>query len=178
MSIFKKIGAFFAGTFSGVPEDKPITTAEAKEASGRAITITRIIDSNRQKVWDAWTKPEHLSQWFGVPPLAATAETTSIDLRVGGSWRADMVNANDGSRQPFAGKYISINSPSKLVFTIEEAGNPNVETVTITLKDRVGTTEMVLHQEGHLPPEQYGEPLRNGYNAFFDRMIHVVQRMQ
>jgi uncharacterized protein YndB with AHSA1/START domain len=152
--------------------------ASQLSASKQEITITRMIDANRQKVWDAWTKPEFLSQWWGTPPMAATRETTSVNLQVDGSWRADMINAQDGTRMPFGGKYLEINSPSKLVFTIEEDGNPEVETVTITLKDRAGTTEMTMHQSGHLPPEQYGNPLRNGYNSFFERMINVIRRMQ
>lgn len=155
-----------------------VSTAFRSSASNQEITITRMIDANRQKVWDAWTKPEYLSEWFGVPPLAATRESTSIDLRVGGTWRADLVNAQDGTRMPFTGKYLEINSPSKLVFTIEEAGNPNVETATVTLTDRVGTTEMTFNQKGHLPPAQYGDPLRNGYNSFFERMIKVIMRMR
>jgi uncharacterized protein YndB with AHSA1/START domain len=143
----------------------------------KAITITRMIDVNRQKVWDAWTKPEQLAQWWGVPPVAATPETTSIDLKVGGKWRADMVNKQDGSKLAFGGKYIEISPPNKIVFTIEDENNPKAskETVTLTFKDRIGTTEMVLHQEGSLPDEQYGDPLRNGYNAFFDRMLSMLR---
>jgi uncharacterized protein YndB with AHSA1/START domain len=173
--MLEKIGTLFAGLFKGKQGPGPLA---ATEKTPQEIYITRIIDAPRQKVWDAWTKPEYLSQWWGVPPLAATRETTSIDLKVDGSWHADMVNTSNGIRMPFAGKYLEINSPNKLVFTIEEAGNPDTETVTLTFKDRVGTTEMTLHQKGHLPPDQYGDPLRNGYNSFFERMIDVIRRMQ
>jgi uncharacterized protein YndB with AHSA1/START domain len=173
MHILRRLGAALAGLLQTKKAPYSFSSTSKQE-----ITITRIIDANRQKVWDAWTKPEYLSEWFGVPPLAATRETTSIDLRVGGAWQADMINAQDGSRMPFRGKYLEINSPAKLVFTIEEAGNPNYETVTLTLTDRVGVTEMTFTQKGHLPKEQYGDPLRNGYNSFFERMIRAIQRMQ
>ena len=155
--------------------------ASASVPTKQEIVITRIIDAPRQKVWDAWTKAEYLAQWFGIPPLAATAESTKIDLRVGGNWQADMVNANDGTRIPFGGKYLEINSPQRLVFTIADAANPenpDFETVSVSFKDRVGTTEMTLRQQGHLPMEQYGEPLRQGYNGFFDRMIALVRTLR
>jgi uncharacterized protein YndB with AHSA1/START domain len=170
MNFWKKLGALFGG---GAP--KGIAGAFGGDLPRQQITMTRVYDVNRQKVWDMWTNPEKLSQWFGVPPVTATPETTKIDLRVGGKWRADMVNANDGSILPFGGTYLEINSQHKLVFTIENANDPNVETVTVTFADRAGSTHMTLHQEGHLPPEQYGEPLRNGYSAFFERMATYMR---
>lgn len=157
------------------------TASQPRLPENNQITITRIIDAPRQKVWDAWTKPALLAQWFGTPPMTARPETTSIDFRVGGLWRADMVNDTDGTRMPFGGKYLAIDPPRKIVFTFEDTTkqqNENVETVTVTFKDRVGTTEMTLHQEGHLPAEQYGDPLRQGYNSFFDRMIALVRTMR
>ena len=148
-------------------------TAPPPSAPNQQVTITRVFDSNRQKVWEMWTKPEKLAEWWGVPPVAATLDTISIDLKVGGSWRADMINKSDGTKLPFGGTYLAIETPHKLVFTIVDPGDPtspNYETVTVTFVDHAGSTEMTLHQTGHLPPAQYGEPLQNGYGAFFDRM--------
>lgn len=155
------------GKVSGMRHASSAAPEQKKE-----ITITRIFDANRQRVWEMWTKPEKLCLWFGVPPLSATADTTSIDLHVGGEWHADMVNTDNGAKLQFGGKYLEIDSPRKLVFTLEDgsAKTRDAETVTVTFTDRVGTTEMTMHQTGNLPQDQYGEPLRNGYNAFFDRM--------
>ncbi len=161
-----------AQTASVQSEKAAISPTGAQE-----ITITKIFDAGRQRVWEMWTKPEKFAQWFGVPPLAATVETTKMDLRVGGRWQADMVNAEDGTRMPFGGTYLEIDSPRKLVFTMEDPtnpANPNKETVTVTFRDRMGTTDMTMHQVGHLPPEEYGAPLQNGYNAFFDRMTKYL----
>jgi uncharacterized protein YndB with AHSA1/START domain len=169
MGFFKKIVAFFTGT-------NPISTVASTRddlSHQQQITITRVYDSNRQKVWEMWTKPEKLCEWFGVPPVAATRESTSINLVVGGIWQADMINAVDGTRLPFGGVYREIEAPRKLVFTIEDRAHPentDVETVTVTFADYAGTTQMTMHQEGHLPADQYGEPLRSGYSAFFERM--------
>lgn len=171
MSLFSRLLSFFgANTDTGATES-------VVGSSTPEITITRIFDVNRQKVWEMWTRADKLSEWFGIPPIAATKDTTKIDLRVGGRWQADMVNEKDGSVMPFRGTYLEINTPQKLVFTIENPQNPsdpNVETVTVTFKDRTGVTEMTLHQSGHLPKEQYGTPLENGYNAFLDRMVKYL----
>ena len=151
--------------------------SQSEPADVREIKITKLIDAPRQRVWDAWTKPDRLCRWFGVPPVAATRETTSIDLRVGGAWHADMINEKDGSRLPFGGTYLEVHPPLKLVFTMVDSANPtsDVETITVTFKDRTGATEMTLLQAGHLPPDQYGEPLRSGYSAFFARMEQMLR---
>jgi len=172
MSFLQKLGSLFRNQ----TDNSPAVATPVSDA--RQITLTRVYDSNRQKVWEMWTRPDKLAQWWGSPPLAATKESTQIDLRVGGRWQADMVNASDGTTIPFRGTYLEIIPPQKLVFTIENPQDPNdknVETVTVTFTDHAGTTQMTMRQEGHLPAEQYGEPLRNGYSAFFERMAKYLR---
>lgn len=55
----------------------------------REIVIARVIDAPREDVFDAWTDPEQLAQWFG--PNGLAIETHEIDVREGGVWRFDMV---------------------------------------------------------------------------------------
>ncbi len=49
--------------------------------------MTRIFDAPRELVFDAFTKPEHLEQWFGPHGFRITAET---DPRQGGAFRIVM----------------------------------------------------------------------------------------
>jgi uncharacterized protein YndB with AHSA1/START domain len=154
---------------------------EAEPTVADSLTITRVLDATPQKVWMMWTTPEHFIEWFGVPPIVPTLETTRLDVRVGGSWQADMVNAIDGTRTPFRGTYTEIDPQKKLVFTIvnpEKPESPDVETVIVTMKDVSGRTQMSLHQSGHLPKEQYGAPLLHAYTAFFDRMSHHLMLLR
>jgi uncharacterized protein YndB with AHSA1/START domain len=58
----------------------------------REIVLSRVIDAPRELVFDAWTDPEQLAVWFG--PRGLAIETHEADIRVGGSWRFDMVGAN------------------------------------------------------------------------------------
>jgi uncharacterized protein YndB with AHSA1/START domain len=58
----------------------------------REIVLSRVIDAPRELVFDAWTDPEQLGAWFGPKDLAIV--THEADIRVGGSWRFDMVGAN------------------------------------------------------------------------------------
>ena len=47
-----------------------------------AIVITRVFDAPRERVFAAWTEPEHVTQWWG--PRGFTMPVFRIDLRPGG----------------------------------------------------------------------------------------------
>jgi len=75
------------------------------------ITFERSLSASREQVFDAWTKPEQVTQWWdptGTPLLECT-----IDLRAGGTFRF----VNDGAHgPPFEGAYRVVERPAKLVF--------------------------------------------------------------
>ena len=50
------------------------------------ITITRIFDAPRERVWKEWIEPERFSDWFGGPAVVPLS-TVEMDVRPGGSWR-------------------------------------------------------------------------------------------
>lgn len=64
-----------------------VTTAGERET-----VITSSFDAPRGKVFDAWTKPELLSRWFG--PKGWTLAACEVDLMVGGTWRFVVRRAN------------------------------------------------------------------------------------
>ena len=67
----------------------------------REVVISRVIDASREDVFDAWTDPEQIVEWFG--PKGLTVETHEIDIRAGGVWRFDMVGegVRYGNRMTF-----------------------------------------------------------------------------
>jgi uncharacterized protein YndB with AHSA1/START domain len=150
------------------------------EAGAREVTITRVFDAPRELVWKAWTEPAHFAQWFGTPPYTTPESTVSMDVKPGGAWRATMVHEQDGSELPFRGTYTEVVEPERLVLTFEDVndpGNQDVEVLTVTFRDLGGNrTEVVAHQAGHMPPEEY-QALEQGYGAFFDRLAeHLAER--
>lgn len=52
-------------------------------------SLTRIIEAGRDRVWDAWTRPEHLEKWWG--PVGLGLEVVSFDFRPGGIFHYAMV---------------------------------------------------------------------------------------
>lgn len=52
--------------------------------SEREIAFTCRLQRSAQLLFEAWTKPEHLRQWWGCEGSRITH--CAIDLRVGGPW--------------------------------------------------------------------------------------------
>lgn len=55
----------------------------------KTIEVKREFAAGRSLVWDAYTKPEILDQWWGPKPWKA--KTKSMDFKVGGRWLYAMV---------------------------------------------------------------------------------------
>jgi uncharacterized protein YndB with AHSA1/START domain len=94
------------------------------------ITFERRIRGSREEVFDAWTHPEDIAEWWD--PTGARLTRCEIELRVGGSF----VFENEGHGPPFTGVYRVIQRPEKLVF--DALGSVG----TVTLKAEGEKTHM------------------------------------
>jgi len=82
--------------------------------AAHALSISRIIDAPRQKIFRAWTEPALLVQWWG--PHGMTTPECEMDLWVGGQFRT-LMRAPDGNEYPTMGVFLEIFAPQRLVFT-------------------------------------------------------------
>lgn len=78
------------------------------------IVVTRRFDAPRELVFQAWTDPEHVRQWWGPP--GSTMLVCEADVRPGGSWRRVTMDAG-GGEVPFKGVYQEVRPPERLVYT-------------------------------------------------------------
>ena len=60
----------------------PASDKAAVRGKSNEIHITRVYDAPVRAVWDAWTDPEQVAQWWG--PRGFTITTHGKDLRAGG----------------------------------------------------------------------------------------------
>lgn len=56
----------------------------------RTVNVEREFSANLDLVWDAWTKPEILDQWWAPKPYQN--KTKSMDFREGGTWLYAMIS--------------------------------------------------------------------------------------
>jgi uncharacterized protein YndB with AHSA1/START domain len=57
---------------------------EKNDTKDREIFLTRVLNAPIELVWDVWTDPEHLSQWWG--PNGFTNTISKMDMQPGGEW--------------------------------------------------------------------------------------------
>ncbi|MGH9642044.1 MAG: SRPBCC family protein [Terriglobales bacterium] len=113
--------------------------------SAASLTVRRTIAASTERLFDAWTQPQQLKQWWG--PGSAECTDAEVDLRVGGRYRI----ANqfpDGKVLWIAGEFESIERPKRLVYTwrLESVEGPP-ERVTVTFEKRDSETEVVVTHE-------------------------------
>ncbi|MBB5790038.1 SRPBCC family protein [Jiangella mangrovi] len=124
----------------------------------RGFVIVRRFAASRELVFRSWTDPG-LLRWFADTGVPADRHPTTVDLRVGGAWRIDMVESPE-RRYTTGGVYREIVPPERLVFTwgadggwpaLDPARPDDNPVVTVTFEpvddgDGVdGGTEMTVH---------------------------------
>ncbi len=87
--------------------------AEVSSPSDREVRVTRTFNAPRQLVWDAHTNPELIRKWQGYDGW--DMPVCDMDVRVGGKYKWQWRNQEDGKRFGFFGTFTEVNGPSKLV---------------------------------------------------------------
>jgi uncharacterized protein YndB with AHSA1/START domain len=135
------------------------------------LTITRVFDAPRERVWCEWTEPERFADWFGGPDADVPLESVAMEVRPGGPWRATMYAGPERREIRWKGEYVEVDPPARLVLTMSDRPDDAPgELIVVVLTDLGdGRTEMVLEQHGGLPPSVY-DAARNGWGVFLDRI--------
>ncbi|MFT2752645.1 SRPBCC family protein [Clavibacter sp. Sh2088] len=139
------------------------------------IVITRTFAAPRERVFDAWTTPADFSAWFGTAEIEVPLDTLLMDVREGGAWSAVM-RLPDGNAIDWAGEYVQIDRPSRLVMTLtDRPDEPAGEPLTVDLEEVAGgATRMTMTQvAGEFTPEQR-EMTIQGWSSFLDVMEGLV----
>lgn len=102
------------------------------------ITVTATINSDTKKVWDYYTKPEHITKWNFADP-SWQCPSASNDMRVGGKYAARM-EAKDGSFGfDFEAVYDEVVAGEKFAYTMLDGRQ-----ATVSFKPRGASTEVVV----------------------------------
>jgi uncharacterized protein YndB with AHSA1/START domain len=97
------------------------TQATQVAAQGeREIVTERVFDAPRDRVFQAFTNPELIPQWWG--PRGITTTVDKMDVRVGGDWRF-ICDGPEGTTA-FRGTYREISPPGLVEQTFEWEGMP------------------------------------------------------
>jgi uncharacterized protein YndB with AHSA1/START domain len=134
------------------------------------ISITRVFDAPRERVWREFTEPDLFADWFGGALGEVPPSSVAMDLRVGGAWQLKM-RMRDGEVS-WHGEYREVVEPERIVFTLSDQPPRDAgHALVIVELDEVGEgrTEMRFEQRGSLSPAQTSAA-RYGWSRFFDRL--------
>ncbi len=136
----------------------------------RVLRMERIFPAEPQRIFQAWTDPEKLVQWWG--PEGMTVPHSKMDVRESGAWLTTMRNA-DGEEFTVSGVYRVIDPPRRLVLTWawhNDGVRDGHETeISIDFDAVDGGTRLVLEQKTFKEPE-HRDRHRGGWESSFNEL--------
>ena len=146
----------------------------------RELVITRVFDAPARLLFEAWSKPEHLMQWFG--PVGWPLTLCEVDFRKGGRFRFAMTGPDGRQNTPFGGAYLEIVPNRKIVYdnAFETPGAQKM-IVTITYDETGGKTTLTIHTlfaSAAMKKKHLGAGYEQGVGSGLDQLAGVVAGMR
>ena len=144
----------------------------------------RIVDVPAHRVWQAWTTPELLKQWFTPRPWRTT--DCEIDLRPGGIFKTVMAGP-EGQEFSGSGCFLEIIENKKLVWTsaMGPGYRPNITpegaflfTAVITLEDQGDQTKysaLVIHADEESCQKHKAMGFEGGCGSALTQMVEMIK---
>lgn len=118
-----------------------------ESTANREIVVTRLFDAPRDLVFQMWTDPKHIVQWWG--PKGFTSTIYEMDVKPGGVWRFVM-HGPDGVDYQNKVVYLEIVRPERIVYS--HVSGPQFQ-MTVTLSedgDKTMLTAQMLFESASL----------------------------
>ncbi len=144
-----------------------------------ALKLSRIIQGSRQRVFEAWTRPELIQRWFA--PGEMKVSSAQLEVRVGGVFRIAMAGDNGTGKcinSAVVGTYHQIVPNELLVFSWGWPEDPSPETlVTVEFRDtKDGSTEIVLTHENFVDSGTVARH-EHGWLGCFDNLGKTLESL-
>jgi uncharacterized protein YndB with AHSA1/START domain len=154
------------------------------QSGDAVIVLSRVFDAPRELLFEVFTNPEHLSQFWG--PKWTTCPASEVDLRVGGGFRVDM-QGPDGSVYPCTGTYREIAPPERIVYAATTTddnpcggGLPPHSIVTIQFEAQYDNkTRLTVHAQLRSRADRdaaIAGGFNEGWSDSFDRIAELLAR--
>lgn len=136
------------------------------------LVFRRIHHASPELLFDAMTKPEHFTHFWGPTGTTTPQDRIVVDLRPGGTFETAMVSDEDGHEHMMRAVYTIVERPTSLAW--EEPGSEMVTTITFhDLGD--GRTEVITHQT-RVPTYIRSPEAQAGFKTSLDRFgAYIVE---
>lgn len=136
----------------------------------RTLTIKKTFSAPIQLVWEAWSKPEHIPQWWG--PKGMRIKVVAHDFWEGGQWKYIMVMP-DGREFTSEGTYTEIDKPNKIITSADfkpMTAGVILQALFEENGEHTNFTFNVIHPSEEYKKQQEEMGFYNGWGSVFDRL--------
>ncbi|MDC0708699.1 SRPBCC family protein [Stigmatella sp. ncwal1] len=121
----------------------PVSPSPSSTAD-REIILSRVLDAPRELVFDAWTDPAHVAQWWG--PDGYSTQVHQMEVKAGGTLRF-LLTGPDGTKFPDRITYREVVRPERLVYRhgSDVDDDPEAFEVTVTFEAQGQKTRLTMH---------------------------------
>ena len=153
----------------------------------KELTITRVFEAPREKVFKAWTDPKQIQEWWG--PRGVTIPTCEWEPKPGEKINIVMLAGEElgelkGQEWPMTGEFKEVIEPEKIVFTASAIMDGKIvmeHLTTVTLEDVEGKTKLtILIEVTMITPEAEGplSGMEMGWNQQIDKLEEFLKYQQ
>ncbi|OUS02088.1 activator of HSP90 ATPase [Flavobacteriales bacterium 33_180_T64] len=138
--------------------------------TNRTVTIKRTFNAPIELVWNAWTTPEHIAQWWS--PKGMTTKIVEHTFEIGGKWKYAMPMP-DGNEFIAEGVYTKIVELEKIYSSANfRPMTEGVEIQSIFKKNgnKTDFTFHVIHPTEAYKIQQEKMGILNGWGSVFTRL--------
>jgi len=154
-------------------------TLKVTTPTDREVVLTRVFDAPRQMVYDAFTKPELLTRWFG--PRGWSLVVCEVDHRVGGGFRF-VLRGPDGKEMGMRGVYRELAPPARSVHVEYIDGCPgDGALVTAVLTEQDGKTTLtatVLSPSKEIRDAVLKSGMEHGAAESYDKLAELLALLE
>ena len=151
-----------------------MTAAAKPQRREYVVSTTRLYAAPRERVFECWTRAEHLAHWFA--PGGFTIHSVEADARAGGTFQLVM-RAPDGGEHQVRGRYREVSPPDHLVIDCRATDENDVErldeVIRVSFASEGGGTRLTLHAvaggEGPEAARMLGG-MERGWSETLDRL--------
>ncbi|MFC7157705.1 SRPBCC domain-containing protein [Halomarina halobia] len=149
---------------------------QTDEPETGSIEVSRVIDAPAERIYNAFLDADALAKFS--PPAGYTATYDHADGEVGGTYRGTFTSIDKSDEHSFGGEYVELVPHERIVQTDEfETDAPEMQsemTVTITLEEVEGGTEVTVRQEG-IPKPIPEEDAATGWGMSLENLARLVE---
>ena len=152
--------------------------SNTNDPKNRTLTIKKTFDAPVKLVWEAWTHPDHIVQWWGPPGMKI--KVIEHDFKVGGKWKYTMPMP-DGNEFISEGKYLEIVEFRKIYTTADfKPMTMGVEIVVLFDEDgdKTNFTFSVIHPTEEYCKQQEKMGFYNGWGSAFVRLDALINSLK